>query len=666
MTTKLPDSLLSNPSGHGGGGGGGGDVVGPAGSTNNAVARFDLATGLLIQNSVVIIDDSGNVSGLGTLNTHTIQGGTGTLALTSDITGTNSGTNTGDQTISDATISLTDITTNDTTITKHGFAPKLPNDAAKFLDGLGNWTVPPDTGGSGDVVGPASSVNNRVVFFDGTTGKLIKDSGITLSGSNTGDQTLPIDTTLTFTDNTDNNASTSKHGFLKKLSNVAGEYMNGQGNWVTPAGSGDVTGPASSTNNAMARFDLATGKLLQNSVVIVDDSGNMSGVGTLNTHTIQGGSGTLALLTDITGTNSGTNTGDQTISDATITTTDITTNDATTGKHGFLKKLGGGTTNFLRADGAWAAPPSGDGDVVGPASSVNDRVVFFDGTTGKLIKDSGITLSGSNTGDQTISDATISTTDITTNDATTSKHGFLKKLGGGTTNFLRADGAWAAPVGGSGDVVGPASSVNNRVVFFDGTTGKLVKDSGLLLTGSNTGDQTISDATISTTDITTNDATTSKHGFLPKRDTGTTKYLRTDGTWVVPPDTTVNATITLTGDVTGTGTGSFAATLGANKVITSKILDANVTLAKMADIATKTYIGRTVAATGVPSAVPVATLKTDLVLVKADVGLGSVDNTADTAKVVAGATEWNGAVKTVSTSAPTGGANDDIHFQYTA
>jgi hypothetical protein len=43
---------------------------------------------------------------------------------------------------------------------------------------------------SGDVTGPASSVNNNVVFFDGTTGKLIKDSGLSLSGTNTGDVTL--------------------------------------------------------------------------------------------------------------------------------------------------------------------------------------------------------------------------------------------------------------------------------------------------------------------------------------------------------------------------------------------------------------------------------------------------------------------------------------------
>jgi nitrogen fixation protein len=42
----------------------------------------------------------------------------------------------------------------------------------------------------GAVSGPGSSVNNNVAFFDGTTGKIIKDSGITLSGTNTGDQTL--------------------------------------------------------------------------------------------------------------------------------------------------------------------------------------------------------------------------------------------------------------------------------------------------------------------------------------------------------------------------------------------------------------------------------------------------------------------------------------------
>lgn len=34
--------------------------------------------------------------------------------------------------------------------------------------------------GTGDVLGPSSSVNNRVALFDGTTGKLLKDSGVAL------------------------------------------------------------------------------------------------------------------------------------------------------------------------------------------------------------------------------------------------------------------------------------------------------------------------------------------------------------------------------------------------------------------------------------------------------------------------------------------------------
>ena len=46
---------------------------------------------------------------------------------------------------------------------------------------------------------------------------------------------------------------------------------------------GDVRGPASSTDNAVSRFDSTTGKLIQNSVVIIGDTGNVSGVGTLNT-----------------------------------------------------------------------------------------------------------------------------------------------------------------------------------------------------------------------------------------------------------------------------------------------------------------------------------------------------------------------------------------------
>ena len=40
------------------------------------------------------------------------------------------------------------------------------------------------------------------------------------------------------------------------------------------AGAGDVEGPATSTDNAIARFDQGTGKKIQNSLVTIDDSGS--------------------------------------------------------------------------------------------------------------------------------------------------------------------------------------------------------------------------------------------------------------------------------------------------------------------------------------------------------------------------------------------------------
>lgn len=59
-------------------------------------------------------------------------------------------------------------------------------------DELTEWTIV-QKNEDGVVSGPVSSVNDNVAFFDGTTGKLIKDSGLTLSGSNTGDEVSATD-----------------------------------------------------------------------------------------------------------------------------------------------------------------------------------------------------------------------------------------------------------------------------------------------------------------------------------------------------------------------------------------------------------------------------------------------------------------------------------------
>lgn len=52
-------------------------------------------------------------------------------------------------------------------------------------------------------------------------------------------------------------------------------YLRGDGSWATVSGSGDVVGPGSSTDNALVRFDGTTGKLIQNSVATLTDTGTL-------------------------------------------------------------------------------------------------------------------------------------------------------------------------------------------------------------------------------------------------------------------------------------------------------------------------------------------------------------------------------------------------------
>jgi hypothetical protein len=66
-----------------------------------------------------------------------------------------------------------------------------------------------------------------------------------------------------------------------------GKFLSTDGTntlWSTN-GSGDVVGPASATDNAIARFDATTGKLIQNSVVTVSDTGATTGITTLSAST---------------------------------------------------------------------------------------------------------------------------------------------------------------------------------------------------------------------------------------------------------------------------------------------------------------------------------------------------------------------------------------------
>lgn len=90
----------------------------------------------------------------------------------------------------------------------------------------------------------------------------------------------------------------------------------------------------------------------------------------------------------------------------------------------------------------------------------------------------------------------------------------------------------------------------------------------------------------------------------------------------------------LTGDITTTA-GSLSTTIGANKVVTSNILDANVTYTKIQNVtATNRVLGRITAGAGVLEELTGTNVKTILNLSSSDVGLGNVTNDAQTKAII--------------------------------
>jgi hypothetical protein len=209
-------------------------------------------------------------------------------------------------------------------------------------------------------------------------------------------------------------------------------------------------------------------------------------------------------------------------------------NTFTSALKGLAPASGGGTANFLRADGTWAAPPdptalqnlsllgvNATADATNKLAVASSAILFNNVGNGMQVKvnknaaaDTASFLFQTNfsgraefgtTGDDDFhfkvsSDGSTWFEALTINRTngvislpqglsalpsfTSSAKGVVPASGGGTTNFLRADGTWVAPSGGggSGDVVGPASATDNAIARFDTTTGKVIQNAPVLIT----------------------------------------------------------------------------------------------------------------------------------------------------------------------------------------
>jgi len=138
-----------------------------------------------------------------------------------------------------------------------------------------------------------------------------------------------------------------------------------------------------------------------------------------------------------------------------------------------IQKLNGNTSAISSAA---ITSLTGDVTATGPgaaAATIANNAV----TNAKLAQVATATFKGRTTaGTGNSEDLTVTQATALLNIFTSSLKGLAPSSGGGTTNFLRADGTWANP--GSGNIVGPGSSTDNAIVRWNGTSGLSIQNSG--------------------------------------------------------------------------------------------------------------------------------------------------------------------------------------------
>ena len=198
---------------------------------------------------------------------------------------------------------------------------------------------------------------------------------------------------------------------------------------------------------------------------------------------------------------------------------------------GLAPASGGGTTNFLRADGTFAAPPGGGGEA-NTASNVGAAGVgVFKQKTGVNLEFKKI-----NAGSNKISitdDTANSEVDIDVNQANLA----LGSIGGTVSLSTQASGTLQAAQepAHTGDVTNSAGSLALTIANDAVSNAKLANVATASFKGrvtAGTGDPEDLTGTQATTLL--DQFTTSLKGLAPSSGGGTTNFLRADGTWAAP------------------------------------------------------------------------------------------------------------------------------------